>query len=92
MTSYDFGTIVLIKFPYTDLQGSAKRPALIVHNEADDDIVVARITSQPCNGKHDYEIANWRKLGLVFPSWIRLGKLATLEKKTSERVLGEAAA
>ncbi|MEK7729381.1 MAG: type II toxin-antitoxin system PemK/MazF family toxin [candidate division KSB1 bacterium] len=88
MTRYDFGTVLLLKFPHTDMQGSAKRPALVVHDEGDEDVVVARITSQSYAGKNDYEITDWRQVGLVFPSWIRLGKLATLEKKTIERVIG----
>ncbi len=81
MTSFDFGAIVLLKFPYTDLQGSAKRPALVVYDEGDEDVVVARITSQPYTGKHDYEIANWRKMGLFFPSWIRLGEISNARKE-----------
>ncbi len=89
MTRYDFGAIVLLNFPYTDLQGSTKRPALVVHDEGDEDVIVARITSQAYTSKHDYEIADWRKRGLLFPSWIRLGKLATLEKKTILRVMGK---
>ena len=91
MTTYDFGTIVLLNFPHTNLQQSAKRPALVVFDEGDDDIVVARITSQPQTGMHDFEIANWRQVGLLFPSWARAGKLATLEKTTIQRVIGKLA-
>ena len=91
MTTYDFGTIVLLNFPYTNLQQSPKRPALVVFDDGDDDVVVARITSQPQTGKHDFEIANWRQVGLIFPSWVRAGKLATLEKTAIQRVIGKLA-
>jgi hypothetical protein len=30
MTSYNFGEIVLIGFPHTDLQGESKRPAIVL--------------------------------------------------------------
>ncbi len=92
MTTYDFGTIVLLNFPHTNLQQSAKRPALVVFDEGDDDVVVARITSQPQTGKYDFEIANWRQVGLLFQSWVRAGKLATLEKTAIQRIIGNLAA
>jgi len=91
MTTYDFGTIVLLNFPHTDLQQNPKRPALIVFDEGDNDVVVARITSQPQTGKYNLEITNWRQVGLLFPSWVRAGKLATLEKTTIKRVIGKLA-
>ena len=91
MIVYDFGTILLLRFPYTGLQSSPKRPALVVYDEGDQDIIVARITSQPYSGKNDFEIVNWKQTGLIFPSWIRLGKLATLEKGTVDRVVGKLA-
>jgi mRNA interferase MazF len=91
MTTYDFGTVALMNFPHTNLQQSAKRPALVVFDEGDDDVVVARITSQPQTGKHDVEITNWRQVGLLFQSWVRAGKLATLEKATIQRVIGKLA-
>lgn len=80
-----------MNFPHTNLQQSAKRPALVVFDEGDDDVVVARITSQPQTGKHDFEITNWRHVGLLFQSWVRAGKLATLEKATIQRVIGKLA-
>ncbi|MGH7451997.1 MAG: type II toxin-antitoxin system PemK/MazF family toxin [bacterium] len=91
MTTYDFGMIVLLNFPHTNLQQSSKRPALVVFDEGDDDVVVVRITSQPQTGRHDFEITTWRQVGLLFQSWVRAGKLATHEKSTIQRVIGKLA-
>jgi len=30
MTRYDAGSIVLVHFPFTDLSGTKKRPALVI--------------------------------------------------------------
>jgi len=46
MTAYSFGDIILIGFPHTDMQGISKRPVLVLYDGGDDDIVVARITTQ----------------------------------------------
>jgi mRNA interferase MazF len=81
MTHYKFGTVVLLNFPHTDLQQSSKRPALVIYDEGDKDIVVARITSQRYSGKNDHAISEWKNVGLLFPSWVRAGKLATLDKQ-----------
>ena len=89
MTTYDFGTIVLLNFPHTNLQQTAKRPALIVYDAGDEDVIGARITSQLQAGPHDFEIVHWKQVGLVFPSWVRTDKLATLEKSMILRVIGK---
>ena len=89
MTTYDFGTIVLLNFPHTNMQQTAKRPALVVYDAGDDDVIVARITSQGQAGQHDFEIVQWKQAGLVFPSWVRANKLATLEKSMILRVMGK---
>ncbi|MCX6843143.1 MAG: hypothetical protein NTX53_12765 [candidate division WOR-3 bacterium] len=44
MASYSAGDVVLLEFPFTDTSGSKRRPALILHDTGDDDIVVARVT------------------------------------------------
>jgi mRNA interferase MazF len=46
MTSYNFGDIVLIGFPHTDLQGISKRPAIVLYDSGDQDVLLARVTTQ----------------------------------------------
>jgi mRNA interferase MazF len=46
MTTYNFGDIVLIGFPHTDLQGTSKRPVILLYDSGDQDVLLARITTQ----------------------------------------------
>ncbi|MFQ5824444.1 MAG: type II toxin-antitoxin system PemK/MazF family toxin [bacterium] len=46
------------------------------------------MTSQPQIGKTEYKIVNWQKAGLLFESWVRVGKIATLDKSLIDRKLG----
>ena len=39
------GVVVTIRFPFSDLTGSKKRPALIVADWGSDDVILAQITS-----------------------------------------------
>lgn len=88
MITYDFGDIVLIQFPHTDMRGVSRRPALILYDSGDQDVLVARITSQEQSAKADFKILDWGKCGLLDESYIRLGKLATIEKYCITRKLG----
>ncbi len=88
MTSYNFGDIVLIGFPHTDLQGTSKRPAIVLYDSGDQDVLLARITTQEYTTEPDYRILDWQKSGLLAESYIRLGKQATIEKRYIVKQLG----
>lgn len=88
MTSYNFGDIVLIGFPHTDLQVVSKRPAIVLYDSGDQDVLVARITTQEYTTESDYKIVDWGKSGLLAESFLRLAKQATIEKKYVIRKLG----
>ncbi len=88
MKKYYFGDIVLLKFPFTDGKTIKKRPAIVILDTNDGDLVVARITSQLFNTEFDIIVENWRDSGLKLPSVIRLHKLATLEKSIVDLKLG----
>lgn len=53
MDKLNFGDVVLLKFPYTDGKTFKRRPALIINDYNDGDIIVCRITSQIFNSKQD---------------------------------------
>jgi mRNA interferase MazF len=74
MTSYKSGDIVLIEFPHTDLQGISKRPAIVLYDSGDQDILLARVTTQEYTTETDYKILDWQKSGLLAESYIRLSK------------------
>jgi mRNA interferase MazF len=80
---YAFGSIVLARFPFTDLSSSKLRPALVISRDNDGrpDIVLAFITSNNNSlGSRDAvvlkpSVAN----GLKVPSAVRAGKIGEAE-------------
>jgi mRNA interferase MazF len=89
MRKLSFGEIVLLKFPYTDSTKFKRRPALVLNDYSDGDILVCRITSQIYNTGNDVYIEKWKESGLKLPSVIRVHKIATLEKDMVEIVMGK---
>jgi mRNA interferase MazF len=88
MMSYQPGDLVLIAFPYTGAAQAKHRPALVILDTGDGDVVVARVTTQMYRTANDVTILNWQGAGLRAPSVVRLHKLATLEKGLIRRRLG----
>ena len=46
MTDYEFGDIVLVNFPHSGAQTVKRRPALVVLDIGDADLVLAPITTR----------------------------------------------
>ena len=88
MITYSIGDIILIGFPHTDLQGISKRPAIVLYDSGDQDVLVARITTQEYTASTDYKILEWTKCGLLAESYIRLSKQAAIEKGYIIKKLG----
>jgi mRNA interferase MazF len=88
MQNYVPGELIFVTFPFGSAQGAKRRPALVLLDIGDDDIVVARVTSQAKRSAYDVELQDWQQAGLLLPSIARLNKLATLEKRMVERRLG----
>jgi mRNA interferase MazF len=80
MAEYSFGDVIVLPFSYTDLQSSKRRPALVLLDTDDGDVLVARITSKEYDSPYDILIDGWNELGLLIPSYIRLHKLIAVEK------------
>jgi mRNA interferase MazF len=72
------GDVILLEFPYSGA-GGKHRPALVLLDTGDSDVVVARITSQAGRDAFDITINDWKEAGLKLPSIVRIHKLATLE-------------
>jgi mRNA interferase MazF len=85
---FSFGDIILLKFPFTNNKGFKKRPALVIRDTSDGDIIVCRITSKLYYSEFDFEVINWSECGLKLPSVIRLHKLASLDKKLVDIKIG----
>ncbi|WP_414543058.1 type II toxin-antitoxin system PemK/MazF family toxin [Nostoc sp. CCY0012] len=88
MQNYQIGSVVLLKLPFSDAVNFKLRPALLLLNTGDNDVVVARITSQINQTAFDVEITEWQEASLMRPSIVRLHKIATVEKNLLERQLG----
>jgi mRNA interferase MazF len=88
---FEFGAIVLARFPFTDLSGDKRRPALVVSrdNGRRADVVVCFITSVPRSGPDAAPIAATPGTGLKVPSVVRFDKVATLDKSVVTGRLGD---
>lgn len=71
MTSYNFGDVVLVPFPFTDQTTNKKRPAVVIssdiYNAEYPDRILMGITSQVFSSQKvgDIIITNWRSAGLL---------------------------
>ena len=83
-----FGDIIILKFPYTDGLTFKRRPALVIADFNDGDVLVCRITSQLYDTSFDVEVMDWVDSGLKLSSIIRIHKMATLEKSLVDLKLG----
>ena len=89
MTDYQKGEILLVSFPFADVLQNKRRPAMVVADTGDGDLLVARVTTQQSRDAFDVDIVNWRGAGLLASSVVRLHKLATIKKSLVERRLGK---
>jgi mRNA interferase MazF len=93
MTSFDFGDVVLVRFPFTDQSAVKQRPAVVVSSEAyhraRPDILIMAITSQarPRPAIGEASIRRWKEAGLIKPSVFK-PLLATVERTLIRRKLG----
>lgn len=83
------GAIVLLRFPFADGISYKRRPALVLKDTEDGDVLVCRITSKIYKSQYDMYLDDWLKYGLKLPSIVRVHKMATLEKDMVEIVMGQ---
>ena len=86
-TSFKVGDIVSVNFPYSDLQGYKRRPGLVLHFDQQD-LLLARITTQPASTPTDISITKWTTSGLPRPSTIKLAKLASIDQRLIRKIVG----
>lgn len=90
---FEFGSIVMTNFPFTNLQGSKLRPALMVSRDNDRraDVVLAYLTTKDYAGNSDaVPLSPDPTNGLKAPSVVRFDKLVTLEKGVVAGKIGDA--
>lgn len=93
MTPYEFGDVVLVRFPFTSQTAFKQRPAVVVsnrtYNSAKPDVIIMAITSQlrsqPMLG--EVWITEWQASNLLKPSAIK-PVFATVEQGLILKHLG----
>jgi mRNA interferase MazF len=92
--SYSPGDVVLVRFPFTDRQGSKQRPAAVVsssdYNAQRPDVILLALTSQIRTplGFGEALLRDWQDAGLLKPSVFK-PILFTVEQTLVRRTLGQ---
>tara|TARA_Y100000310_G_C20515466_1_gene730956 strand:+ start:63 stop:395 length:333 start_codon:yes stop_codon:yes gene_type:complete len=85
---YEQRDIVLMPFPYTDLTGAKKRPALIISNNVlNEDCICCLITSQQTEQGLPLKKEQFEKGTLPFKSWIKPHRIFTINKGIIDKKL-----
>ena len=93
MTGFEFGDIVLVRFPFTDQSTTKKRPAVVVssdgYHRARPDVIVMAVTGHlQARGRFgEVTLQEWKAAGLLKASVVK-PILATLERELILRRLG----
>lgn len=91
MGPFAVGDIVLVRFPYSDLSRSKKRPGLVIGFSDFDNLIVCQITSKAPNPKTSIAISDADLVvggGLLSVSYIRANKFFTADRKLITKNLG----
>lgn len=93
MTRCNFGDVVLVAFPFTNLQATKQRPAVIISDDAYQqnrpDVILMAITSQVRQPLAFGEclLQDWQQAGLLKPSVLK-PLIATIEQDRVIRTMG----
>jgi len=93
MTSYEFGDVVLVPFPFTDQRASKRRPAVVVSTTAYHadhiNLILMGISSQVSASPRvgEVKVTDWKKAGLIGPSVVK-AVMTTIERRMVIRKLG----
>ena len=72
-----FWDVVLAEFPFADQFDRKRRPALLVSADAENDLVLLRITSKIRMLDTEVLLRDWQAAGLRLPSVVRVEKIVT---------------
>lgn len=90
MEKFVKGDVVVIPFPFSDLSGSKKRPALVLADLRGDDILLCQITSRPSGDASAIELKqkNFITGALPIDSFIRPLRIFAADKEIILRKAG----
>ena len=79
MVTFTVGSVVLIRFPFSDLSRSKLRPAVVIAEVDHGDWILCQVTSQPYSDSQAIEISDesFQQGSLQRVSYVRPGKLFT---------------
>lgn len=92
-TTYNFGDVVLVGFPFTNLQTTKKRPAVVIskssYQQNRPDVILMAITSQIRQPLATGEalLQDWQAAGLAKPSVLK-PLIATIEQNRIIKTMG----
>lgn len=91
MERFVAGDIVVVPFPFTDLSFTRKRPALVLADLADEDLILCEITSRPKRDNYSItlEIPDLDEGKLKLRSTIRPNRLLTINKSKIDYKFGK---
>jgi mRNA interferase MazF len=91
------GDVVLVRFPFAELVAAKKRPALVLARTTRSPrnrlAILAMITSQVESLRlpGDVLLSEWQAAGLLHPSLLRIGKIATVDEDLIDKQIGRLA-
>jgi mRNA interferase MazF len=90
MVSPSVGSVVLVRFPFSDLSASKLRPAIVLAGVDREDWNLCQITSNPYSDTRAVEIveADFVSGNLMRKSYVRPGKLFSGSTSLIQRVVG----
>ena len=91
MGKFAVGEVVLVSFPFSNLQGQKVRPALVLAKAEIDDLILCQITSKPYASKLAIRIksGDFTKGSLPVISYVRPNKLFTANSSIIKKTAGQ---
>jgi mRNA interferase MazF len=90
MAGFVKGDVIVIPFPFSDLSGSKRRPALVLADLPGDDILLCQITSQHTRDQFAVLLSqtDFMSGSLPVDSYIRPSRIFTADKRIIIRKAG----
>lgn len=90
MGKFAIGEVVLVSFPFSNLQGQKVRPALVLAKTELADLILCQITSKPYKSKIAIriELNDFAKGKLPQASYVRPDKLFTADSSIIRKTVG----
>ena len=91
MAGFVKGEVLVLPFPFSDLSGSKRRPALVLADLPGDDIILCQITSQDSKDSLAVALASsdFAEGSLPVSSFIRPSRIFTADKSIIIRKAGK---